>query len=728
MRPSPRGRRIVAKKAAAVREEIKPEVEQKLKRGRDGLKEVTGRRLLGIEFANGNHYSEANKDGTGVTNLSTTTVAQGGEKPDHRVRRSHDIVTPMLKRKISSATQREPDWESTAATGDPEDYAASRIAQRLGRAGYPLWGFPRAEEKALWWAMVTEEAFGRASWNANVGPFSDVSVHPEADVEDEEGNRPYAGQPDPDNPVYRGRGEIQLTIYSGLEVIWEPGVDFEDSRWCAVEHARSIDALESEPDFIKIPGEKLKADANTAAESRATKREKKGSNLCMVTEYFERPCPKYPEGQWHVYADGRKIFPDDRYPERDSEDKVVDRPCLRRLAYDVDASSDRGKGLVQQVIDTVRGYDQAINKQSEYSQIGLVAQLLAPADVLLTEPSDEPGLVLEYDRSLANGDKPEWRENIQLPRELFEMEDRAKQRFRDISFDLDIPSQVDSAKGIGQVAELNMVAWGKFLNDFDRFRSDLMSDCLVIAQRKYGSDRLLKYRGTTGWEPVGDFTGADLRNQTDVRVRSTAAQTQTRPQIEQRIMQLVQTFPNVFPPEVVIEALNSATPEKLVQGYEEDVGRAHRIISQIRAGTFLDQPDRPVLPGEEHPEVQDGSIVWEVQPEYDEEGNPVPGTGQPRMATMVAGWLPRPFDSIPILKSAIEQWMKSDDWDRAEEDVKKASLLYYQVLLDQEAKKAQREAELQNQLAEEQGITNAARETPPKPMPSLPGVEQTPAE
>lgn len=703
-----------------LREDIDPAIDAKLKRGRDGLSEVSARRLLGIEFANGNHFSELNDQGTSITNLSTTPIILGGEKADHRVRRSHDIIGPMLKRKISSATQREPEWESMASTVDPEDYAASRIALRLARAGYPLWGFPTAEEKALWFAMVTEEAFGRAVWNGNIGPFQDVSVHPEADLEDEEGNKPYEGQPDPDNPVYRGRGEIGLVIYSGLEVIYEPGVDFEDSRWSAVEHARPIEEVESEPEFLHIPGEKLRADARDATKGRSVAKEKKGSNLVMVTEYFERPCPKYPKGRWCTYANGRKIFPTEDYPLRDGKGEVVDRPCLRRLKYDVDGASDRSKGLVQQVIDVVRSYDQAINKQSEYSQIGLVAQIMAPEGSLLTDPSDEPGLVYEYDRGLAGDEMPTWRPNIPFPSELFQMEERAKARFSDISFDQDIPPGVESGKAIGQITELNRVAWQKFIDDFDRFRSDLMSDCLVIAQRKYGADRLLRFRGTTGWEDVGDFTGADLRDQTDVRIRQTAAQTQTRPQIEQRIMQLVQVFPQVFPPEVVIEALNSANPEKLIEGYEDDVGRAHRIIGELRAGTFLEQPDRPVLPGEEHPEVDEsGETVWEAPPGEDAEGNPTEGT--PRMATMVAGWLPRPFDSIPILKAAVERWMKSDDWERSEEKVKKASLIYYRVLLDLESKQAQRDAELQSQLAEEQGMQNAGKEQPPKPMPSTPG-------
>jgi hypothetical protein len=686
------------------RQPIPKDVEERLKRGRAGLAEVQARRLLGIEFANGNHFSELNRDGTKVTNLSTVPVALGGEKPDHRVRRSHDIVSPMLQRKTSAATQRDPDWESTGATSDPEDYAGSRLALKIARAGYPVWGFPTGEQRALWWAMVTEEAFGRAAWNANVGPYEDVSQHPEAEVEDPPGSGefPYAGQPHPEKPQWRGRGEIAVTIYSGLEVLWEPGVDFENSRWYAVEHARSVEELEDEEGYIKVPGETLAADARTASEGRAVSKEKKGSKLAMVTEYFERPCRKYPKGRWSTYASGRKILPDDDYPMQDNEGRVVDTPCLRRLIYDVDASSDRAKGLVQKIIDTVRSYDQAINKQSEYSQIGLVAQLMAAEGVLLTDPTDEPGLVLEYDRSLARGEKPEWRENITFPSELFEMEERAKARFSDMAFDEDIPPQLESGKAIGQARELSSSAWQRFIDDFNRFRSELMSDCLVIAQRKYGPDRVMKYQGTTGWESVKDFEGADIRGQTDVKVKSTATETQSREQVEQRIMQLAQTFPGVFPPEVVIEALNSANPEKLIQGYEEDVGRAHRVVQMIREGRFWDEPDRPALPGEEALKV-------------DLRGNP-----------MVPGWLPRPFDSLPITKAAIEEWMKTDDWDRSSQEVKEASLFYYQKILDLESQQALRQEEQQNALAEEQGMANASKEQGPKTPPSQPGAETAP--
>jgi hypothetical protein len=76
------------------KEPIPTEIEARLKRGRDGLSEVVARRQLGIKFANGQHFAEINEDGSKVVDISTATVALGGTKDDHRVRRSHDIVSP----------------------------------------------------------------------------------------------------------------------------------------------------------------------------------------------------------------------------------------------------------------------------------------------------------------------------------------------------------------------------------------------------------------------------------------------------------------------------------------------------------------------------------------------------------------------------------------------------------------------------------------------------------
>ena len=56
--------------------------------------------------------------------------------------------------------------------------------------------------------------------------------------------RPHVPNVQEDGTVeYIGQGEIEVRILSGNEVYWEPGVDFYDSRWWAIQQARAISEL-----------------------------------------------------------------------------------------------------------------------------------------------------------------------------------------------------------------------------------------------------------------------------------------------------------------------------------------------------------------------------------------------------------------------------------------------------------------------------------------------------
>lgn len=689
------------------------DVKARMERASRRLHELSGRRKVCVEFANGNHYIELGDDGIKTTKVSTTAQTHGGDAPNHRVRRSHDVIAPVLKRKVSTATQRPPDYEAVASSGDHEDYAGARWAEKVSLACYERWDLKRIDRAGLWNAMVTEEAFAMPVWDTSVGPYYDVSRHPEADAEDGEGNKPYADKPDPENPKYVGKGEVKVKVWSGLEVSWEPGVEFEDSPYYVIVTARPVDQVELEQGYIKGPrgAEKLKADAASATGTGTTTKQAKGSNLVLVTEYLERPCPKYPNGRHLVYANDRQIFKPQPYPKRNEKGEVLDEPCLHKLVYDIDGTSERGKGLVWSLIDPVRALDQAINKQHEYAQFGLVPQLMAAEGVVLTDITDEPGLLIEFDVTAANNERPEFRDNIDFPQELFQMEERAKALISEISFDQQVPKQVESGKGINAIVEKDAIAWQDFIDDFDRWRGRIMRDCLVLVQHHYDDERLLQIRGRTGGETLSDFRGSKLNNQVDVRVKPGSTEAFTRPELEQRILNLVRLFPGFFAPEVVIAALNSAQPERLIEGYEEDVARAHRIIGQIRTGEFWRQPERPVLPGEAAPELDPQTMEPVIGPD-----------GEPVMLETVPGWLPRPFDNIPVEKAEFEAWMKTDEWDGLDDEAKQASMFYYQALEDIETRNAQRTAELQSQMAEQLGMENAGKPQGPKPMPSQPSL------
>jgi hypothetical protein len=680
---------------------IKPpkDVQKRIDRGRERLKQVAPRRKLASDFTNGNHYGWIGEDQVTYNQSSTVTFSNGGGMPDHRIRRSHDLLGPIIKRKIAASTAKIPGYEIIPSTDGEEAFLASQVAEKVAYAGYEKWEIKRATKRLLWNALVTDEGFIGARWDSSVGPYVDVSQHPEDPT-----------QPDPENPQYIGKGEIKIVVYGGLEVIWEPGVEFEESRWMGIDTARPVSLVEEEESFI-VTGTKLKADAETSSVPKP-QRLRTGTEMVMVTEYLERPCNKWPMGRRLIYANGRQIFPEETYPCVDNEGNVVDEPALHRLFYAVDAASDRNKGLVISLIDPMRSYDQAANKAEEGVELGMNPQLMVPIGALSEETpvTDEPGIVIEYDPMVSPNAEPKWKQDYSVPADIYRQQENASTELERISFDYEVPSGLHSAQAIAAIFERNEASWADFIADLAEVHAALMRDCLTLVQRYYSEQRLLKFKGAAGWENLAEFRGADIKGQTDVQVLPGSLEGRTRQALENKIVSINNMFPGYFPPPVVIAALNSAQPERLVESYEKDEIRAYRIIALIKSGAFWSVPPRPLVPGEEAPLLD--PVTEEPVINYK--------TGEPFQMTSVPGWMPRPFDNADLHKQILESWMKTSDYEELDEEAKQAAMLYYKALLDLETKAAQRRAELQTQMAEQAGAANAAKAGEPKTMPDMP--------
>ncbi len=673
---------------------IPKDVQERITRGKSRLEELKPARRLAVEFADGKHYGFLAEDGMSVKHLATLTQLLGGKKEDHRVRRSHDLIGPMVQSKVSAATQRVPGYEVNPSTNDPEDYTAAQIAKKIAYAGYELWRIKRATQKLVWNALVTEEGFIMAYWDSSIGPYVEVPV-----------KDPVTGEPTGKIEIL-GIGDVRIGVWNGLEVMSEPGVDFEESRWWAIEHARPRDAVEAEPGFM---GGKLPANA----ELERSFKKAESSNLAMIVEFLERPSAKHPQGRRLFLCAGKQIFPGEQYPLTDSKGEVVDEPCIHRLGYTVNPASDRDKGLVRSLIESMRTYDFAQNKIAEFAQLGLVPKQIAPVGAFKMPQTDMPGTREEYDPAALMGGKIEWAQTQGIPAELFKLREEAMAEMRFEAHDNEVPSQVSANQAVQSILQKDEIAWEDLIANLAEVHSRIMRDCLTLVQRHYTEDRMLKFRGRTGWMPIEDFKGADLRDQTDVRVQPGSLTPFTRNAIEQRIQNIAQMFPGYFPPEVLLSAMNNGNAEGLLEGYEEDVGRINYIINQIRAGTFEKMGMRPVWPGEE--------AGFRLDPETEE---PELGLGgEPEMETEVPAWMPRPgIDNVKVWTSVLANWAKSDEFATGlEREEQEAAMRVFGALRDLEMREAQREQELQTNMAEELGMQNAAKPQS-KVSPSLPSV------
>src|SRR6185369_9022460 len=204
----------------------------------------------------------------------------------------------------------------------------------------------------------------------------------------------------------------------------------------------------------------------------------------------------------------------------------------------------------------MRTYDFAQNKIAEFAQIGLVPKKMAPIGAFKTPPTDEPGAIDEYDPTTLLGGKVEFAPIQGIPSELFKLREEAMAELRFIAHDQEVPSQVSANQAVQSLLQQNEISWEDLIANEAEIHSRVMRDCLTLVQRHYTEQRMLKFRGRTGWMPIEDFKGADLRDQTDVRVQPGSLQPFTRQAIEQRIQNIAQMFPGYFPPEVLLSAMN----------------------------------------------------------------------------------------------------------------------------------------------------------------------------
>ena len=652
---------------------IPEDVQEKIGRGRKEMLRDASRRRLCQRFERGDTYWFLN-DKTILSEQPTVTSANGGGKPPHRIRSKVNFIRPVIEAKVSAATQRVPSYDVSPSTNDPAKEGAARMSEAVAFYGYDKWRLRRVSIKVCKLAIGGGgDGFALPYFDPNVGPFT-----------------PVDGE-------QVGAGEIKVLVLSGNEVFWETGCDFNDSPWHGVEQARPIDAVEQMPGFIK--GLKLAPDATTS--DIPTDREDR-DNLVMVTDFYERPCPKYPEGRVLHFAQGQLItdhrqtdptseYPWEPYPLRDHEGLVVDEPVLHRLSYTVDPETDRDLGLTWQLIDVQRTLQDCWNKALEHKNRVLHPQMSAPVGSLIDRPDDVPGAVRYY-RPIG-GLKPEWETHPPVPDSLFRIFDLARTAMREIGADVNIDNTDAAARTLQQVIEQSNNRWQTFLGDLAEFHGRLMRHCLLLVARHYTEPRLLQIKGRNGPYSIEDFQGAQLMGQVDVTVLPGSLEVKSRTQIRDEVLAYADR--GWVSPQVAMAAINGGNAEKLIQGFELDMARANRIIQAIVKGTVMDLG------------------TWVTT-------DPISGESVEQPI-----YMPTESDNTDIWKTVFADFRKTEAYSALAPEMQEATNLIYSGILAHEAAEQQRQMMAEAAKAAQLGMSNASRPTTTG-TPSMPGSTGTP--
>jgi hypothetical protein len=627
--------------------EAPKEVLERIKRGETKLERGASKRMVCWKFWRGEHYFYVDKDNY----LASQGTVRGEQaKPNHRVRKAHNLIFDFVEHDVSLAVSRIPAYEVGPSTMDAEDVSAAKLSEKILRYGYEKWDVKSATEAVVRHCEVAKMGFCR--------PYFDKHLN-----------------------------EICLKVYGLNEVSWEPGLRFRESPWLMIQQARLVDQVMQEEGYI---GGKLEPDAKHA-DMNYTQKSKDSEKLVLVTDYLERPTPGNPSGRWITVANKRQILEERTYPLLNGRGETINEPVLRDLSYAPDPDADEDVGLVEQLLDPMRTYNDAANKESEWKNLAMNPQVVIRNGVWRgPKLNDEPGMVY---RMVGSSAEAQWREVPAMPPGLGQIKDSARSEMAQIAAQNDIPSQVESGKAITALIERDQSRRANFISRLAEFYSRVGSDCLALAQQFYTEEKILTLRGRFGPELETGFRGANLRDQTDVTVRPGSIEPRTKAMIEQRVMNYAQL--GWISPEAAMAAIDGGTAESLASSYELDVERANLVIEKIRMG-----PD----------------VLFAVPPRLMTD----PMTGMQRE---VPGYMPRPeIDNLRIHKAVVSDWMKTTDFDRLDPAMQAAAMEYLAAVEQGLTQEKIKEAQEQQAMAASLGMGNAAAPQGASPLPSLPGM------
>ena len=651
------------------------DLEKTIGRGRGRHSQIKAPNNESWAFFRGNHYAYVDEKNA-LRFLPTVTTIRGTGKPGQRARQKRNLIFDVVLRLAASATSRVPSYQVVPSTGDPDDQSAAKLAEKVLLYGYREWKVRQTVVEMVEHALVTGEGFCWPFFDNTVGDYLEGGL---------------------------ATGDVRYRVFGANECFWEPGLRFDASPWHCVEHARPVERVKNQEGFI---GKDLKPDADAGkGESKSN------TKLVLVTEYLECPTPNNPDGRWVTMANNRRILEDRPYPGSEQ--------VLRKLSYAPDPDNDRDLGLVDQLKDAQRTFNDANNKAVEWKNHCLLPRLITTPGLFKRQRwTDEPGKVYEI---------PQPNENVkvvetpQVPPELFSMADRADRDIARIAGQNAIHSQAESAKHLAEQIAQDDSRFGLFIGDLAEWYSQVGSDSLCLVAEHYTEDRTLQIKGDFGWDAVRDFRGAKLRDQSDVRVFPDSIEPKTRQAVEQRVMNYVQA--GFIGREEAMLAIETGSTDSLVAQIVNDETRAGRIIQRLKEGeeALFSMPDTPTGRMEKAPVTNpDGSPLTDPltgQPYID------PATGQPPMVEtgnpeMAPGWMPRYSDNLRVFRATFENWMKTEDYELLPLPMQEAASQIYAAILQLEAEKNAEAAAAQAQQAEQLGMSNATR-PPDKPMPSF---------
>lgn len=362
--------------------------------------------------------------------------------------------------------------------------------------------------------------------------------------------------------------------------------------------------------------------------------EEPSEKLILFREIEYRPTPDYPEGRYVAMAGDKVVKAVAKMPlAADKKNKTWDY-SLVHFPYNLTPGSFWPTGGVDDLIspqNTVNEIDQAlsINRKS----LGR-PMILTPAQLTMRRISEKGQslLAVEYDNRGTAGAKPELSQGVPYPQQILEERNIQLQTAQNAGGDPKnvLSGQAPTAGASGVLADtLKEAAESTHSPDVKRFYRNwgkVQRKRLTVAQTLFTETRILKIPGEGNAIKVRAFKGADLRNNTDVRLEIDSGMSSTRAGRNEILIKLVQG--GFFGDLAMQPRLRRDVARRLGMGTLPDEENLHQDKAEKENSIFafgaakdmreVALPNAPITDEEGNPEIgADGDTIRLFPKSYD---------------------------------------------------------------------------------------------------------------
>ncbi|MEW6186180.1 MAG: hypothetical protein AB1585_10630 [Thermodesulfobacteriota bacterium] len=257
-------------------------------------------------------------------------------------------------------------------------------------------------------------------------------------------------------------------------------------------------------------------------------------DLVVYRELELNPYRTFPNGRFIVTCQDRLLIDVERMPIR--AENGISYYTLTDFHWNYVPGRFWSDGGVDDLIspqNTINKVDKALDENRQ--SLGR-PRVLAPTELTLERLTErgESFLVMKYDGRAAGGQKPEFQNGTPYPQQVLEERAIAEREIQDAAGDpkniLKGVSPDASASGY-KIDILRETAEQSHTPDVERFNrsmSRVYKKRLLLVKELYTEERMIKISGRGGTSRVKAFKGADLRNNTDLRLEIDSGLSTTR--------------------------------------------------------------------------------------------------------------------------------------------------------------------------------------------------------